>query len=84
MTPPPLSYELAWNRDGTQAFCLRRHLAVQFHPEATAQLVVAWAAELEAAGAARGRAQRRGTERVQAAGSVCSTGSAARAGLALV
>ena len=28
MTPPPLSYEMAWNQDGTQAFCLRRHLAV--------------------------------------------------------
>ena len=42
MTPPPLSYELAWNRDGTQAFCLRRHLAVQFHPEATTDVVAVW------------------------------------------
>ncbi len=72
MTPPPLSYELAWNRDGTQAFCLRRHLAVQFHPEATAQLVVAWAAELEAAGLDAG-ALSGGAPSVPAA-SVCSTG----------
>ena len=49
MTPPPLSYELAWNQDGTQAFGLRRHLAMQLHPEATAQLLVIWAADLEAA-----------------------------------
>ena len=59
MTPPPLSYEMAWNQDGTQAFCLRRHLAVQFHPEATAQLLVTWAAELEAAGLDAARLTRR-------------------------
>jgi GMP synthase-like glutamine amidotransferase len=44
LRPPPLAYELASNRFGTQAFCLRRHLAVQFHPEATADIVARWAA----------------------------------------
>jgi GMP synthase-like glutamine amidotransferase len=44
LRPPPLAYELASNRFGTQAFCLRRHLAVQFHPEATADIVASWAA----------------------------------------
>jgi GMP synthase-like glutamine amidotransferase len=43
LEPPPLSYELASNAFGTQAFCLRRHLAVQFHPEATAPIVEGWA-----------------------------------------
>lgn len=43
LTPPPLAYELASNAFGTQAFCLRRHLAVQFHPEATAAIVEGWA-----------------------------------------
>ena len=28
---------------GTQAFCLRRHLAVQFHPEVTPDIVEGWA-----------------------------------------
>jgi GMP synthase-like glutamine amidotransferase len=41
--PPPLSYELASNAVGTQAFCLRRHLAVQFHPEVTPDIVEGWA-----------------------------------------
>ena len=44
MTPPPLAYELARNAAGIQAFCLRRHLAVQFHPEVTAEIVASWAA----------------------------------------
>jgi GMP synthase-like glutamine amidotransferase len=43
LTPPPLAYELASNAFGTQVFCLRRHLAVQFHPEATAPIVAGWA-----------------------------------------
>jgi GMP synthase-like glutamine amidotransferase len=42
LTPPPLAYELASNPAGTQAFCLRRHLAVQFHPEATQEIVEGW------------------------------------------
>ena len=82
MTPPPLSYELAWNRDGTQAFCLRRHLAVQFHPEATAQLLVAWVAELEGAGLDAGALSGRAPS-VPAAERLFD-GFAARAGLALV
>jgi GMP synthase-like glutamine amidotransferase len=43
LRPPPLAYELASNAFGTQAFCLRRHLAVQFHPEVTADIVEGWA-----------------------------------------
>jgi GMP synthase-like glutamine amidotransferase len=43
LTPPPLAYELASNAVGTQAFCLRRHLAVQFHPEVTPDIVEGWA-----------------------------------------
>ena len=44
LRPPPLAYELASNAFGTQAFCLRRHLGVQFHPEATQEIVEGWAA----------------------------------------
>jgi GMP synthase-like glutamine amidotransferase len=43
LRPPPLAYELASNAAGTQAFCLRRHLAVQFHPEVTPDIVAGWA-----------------------------------------
>jgi GMP synthase-like glutamine amidotransferase len=43
LEPPPLAYELASNAVGTQAFCLRRHLAVQFHPEVTPDIVEGWA-----------------------------------------
>jgi len=43
LTPPPLAYELASNAVGTQAFCLRRHLGVQFHPEVTPDIVEGWA-----------------------------------------
>jgi GMP synthase-like glutamine amidotransferase len=39
---PPLAYELARNACGTQAFCHRGHLAVQFHPEATAEIAAGW------------------------------------------
>jgi GMP synthase-like glutamine amidotransferase len=39
---PPLAYELARNAFGVQAFCHRRHLAVQFHPEATAAIATGW------------------------------------------
>jgi GMP synthase-like glutamine amidotransferase len=42
LTPPPLAYELASGAAGTQAFCLRRHLAVQFHPEVTREIVEGW------------------------------------------
>jgi GMP synthase-like glutamine amidotransferase len=43
ITPPPLAYELARNDHGVQAYCLRRHLAVQFHPEVTPAIVSGWA-----------------------------------------
>jgi GMP synthase-like glutamine amidotransferase len=39
---PPLAYELARNAYGVQAFCHRGHLAVQFHPEATAEIAAGW------------------------------------------
>ena len=39
---PPLAYELARNRAGSQAFTLDRHLGVQFHPEATGALISRW------------------------------------------
>jgi GMP synthase-like glutamine amidotransferase len=39
---PPLAYELARNAYGVQAFCHRGHLAVQFHPEATAGIAADW------------------------------------------
>ncbi|MDA0179883.1 gamma-glutamyl-gamma-aminobutyrate hydrolase family protein [Solirubrobacter phytolaccae] len=41
-TLPPLGYELAANAFGCQAFCLTRHLGVQFHPEVTAGIVAGW------------------------------------------
>jgi GMP synthase-like glutamine amidotransferase len=44
-TLPPLAYELAANAFGVQAFCLGRHLAVQFHPEVTPAIVRDWAEE---------------------------------------
>ena len=39
---PPLAYELARNRFGVQAYCHCRHLAVQFHPEVTPEIVADW------------------------------------------
>ena len=42
-TLPPLAYELASNAFGVQAFCHCRHLAVQFHPEVTPEIVEGWA-----------------------------------------
>jgi len=35
---------LAYSAQGLAAFCLGPHLGVQFHPEATADIVAAWAA----------------------------------------
>jgi GMP synthase-like glutamine amidotransferase len=40
---PPGATELARTRDATQAFRLGPHLAVQFHPEATVEIVQGWA-----------------------------------------
>jgi GMP synthase-like glutamine amidotransferase len=42
---PPLAYELARNPFGVQAFCHCRHLAVQFHPEVTPEILTRWARE---------------------------------------
>src|SRR5262249_9185542 len=47
---PPLASELATSPSGPQAFCMGRHLGVQFHPEVTPSLVARW---VEAAGSAR-------------------------------
>jgi GMP synthase-like glutamine amidotransferase len=56
-TLPPLASELASNAFGVQAFCLGRHLAVQFHPEVTPAIVRDWADEdhgdLDRAGSTR-------------------------------
>jgi GMP synthase (glutamine-hydrolysing) len=41
---PPKASLLAHNRIGPQAFRLRRHAGVQFHPEVTPQLVSRWVA----------------------------------------
>jgi len=42
---PPHARRLAYNDVGVQAYELGPHLAVQFHPEATAEIVGDWAAE---------------------------------------
>jgi GMP synthase-like glutamine amidotransferase len=42
ITLPPGAVQLAHNRLGPQAFRVGRHLAVQFHPEATPETVVDW------------------------------------------
>lgn len=39
---PPGAQEVARTDTGPQAFALRRHLGVQFHPEADARVVHAW------------------------------------------
>lgn len=91
LTLPPLAYELASNAFGVQAFCHCRHLAVQFHPEVTAEIVGAWArddhGDLERAGitleqldAATGR---HAAEAARAAETLFD-GFAARAGLVAV
>ena len=43
-TTPPGATELARTGDATQAFRHGRHLGVQFHPEATVEIVQGWAA----------------------------------------
>jgi GMP synthase-like glutamine amidotransferase len=61
---PPGATRLAGNAYGVQAFSLRRHLAVQFHPEATAEIAAAWDKEgrhgfsMEPADAAQAAAER--------------------------
>src|ERR1700729_2077051 len=67
ITPPPLSYELARNVSGPQAFMTSSHLGIQFHAEVTGGLLSRWIAdrrdlladvgnELGAAGRAWGQA----------------------------
>jgi GMP synthase-like glutamine amidotransferase len=40
---PPAATELARTADATQAFRIGPHLGVQFHPEATVEIVTGWA-----------------------------------------
>src|SRR3954468_4984662 len=42
--PPPGAVEIARTEDASQAFRLGPHLGVQFHPEATVEIVTGWAA----------------------------------------
>jgi GMP synthase-like glutamine amidotransferase len=44
-TMPPGATEIARNGAATQAFRHGRHLAVQFHPESTVEIVAGWAAK---------------------------------------
>jgi GMP synthase-like glutamine amidotransferase len=41
-TLPPAARELARNSAASQAFVVRRNLAVQFHPELTASMLAGW------------------------------------------
>ena len=41
-TVPPAAVEIAANPAGSQAFVLRRNLAVQFHPELTSPILKGW------------------------------------------
>ncbi len=81
-TLPPLAYEIASNEFGVQAFCHCRHLAVQFHPEVTQEIVDAWSAhdhqDLERAGVTLDDLKR---EPPVSAAEALFDGFAARAGL---
>jgi GMP synthase-like glutamine amidotransferase len=44
LVAPPGAQELARNDTGVHAFALHRHLGVQFHPEATPEILGGWAA----------------------------------------
>ena len=90
-TLPPLAYELASNAFGVQAFCLGRHLAVQFHPEVTPAIVRDWVAEdhgdLDRAGTSRAALEAATAEHAASAARAAEKlfdGFAARAGLVAV
>ena len=90
-TLPPLAYELASNAFGVQAFCLCRHLAVQFHPEVTPAIVRDWAeqdhGDLDRAGITRAALETATAEHAATAARAAETlfdGFAARAGLVAV
>jgi GMP synthase-like glutamine amidotransferase len=90
-TLPPLAYELASNAFGVQAFCLGRHLAVQFHPEVTPAIVRDWVAsdhgQLERAGTSRAALEAATAEHAASAARAAEKlfdGFAARAGLVAV
>jgi len=51
-TAPPGARELARNASASQAFALRRNLAVQFHPELTSTMLAGW---IDNGGAAQAR-----------------------------
>jgi GMP synthase-like glutamine amidotransferase len=90
-TLPPLAYELAANAFGVQAFCLCRHLAVQFHPEVTPAIVRDWIADdhghLDRAGTTRAALDAATAEHAATAAGAAERlfdGFAARAGLVAV
>ena len=39
---PPGAAPLAWTDEAPQAFCQGRHVGIQFHPEATAEMIEQW------------------------------------------
>jgi GMP synthase-like glutamine amidotransferase len=49
ITPPPEARVLAWSPRALQAFVLRKNVGVQFHPEATEELIELWLDPLGAA-----------------------------------
>jgi GMP synthase-like glutamine amidotransferase len=88
-TLPPLAYELARNPFGVQAFCHCRHLAVQFHPEVTPEIVEDWSRsdheDMRRAGVTREDLDPEPhAARAAQAADVLFDGFAARAGLAPV
>jgi GMP synthase-like glutamine amidotransferase len=85
---PPLAYELGHNGVGPQAFCVGRHLGVQFHPEVTPPIVAAWAdaggRQLATTGISRGELEAQTRDLAPAAATAALRlfdGFAARAGL---
>jgi GMP synthase-like glutamine amidotransferase len=88
-TLPPLAYELARNDFGVQAYCHCRHLAVQFHPEVTPEIVEDWASsdheDMRRAGVTRADLDPQPhAARAARAAELLFDGFAARAGLATV